>query len=163
VVIDNGTVQIEPLDQVLSLPLLWLMDFNLRRTAYGPAQTTDIAFLGHYGDRMTLAEGAASGAYQSPAHDWSVPAGPQELTVAAELNGGEASVTVETSDDGFATVTSGRTVSVLDGVNSCALQGVQGHAVRLRFDIRRPTATATAPVIDGFRVTAEVVQGEGRH
>ena len=45
------------------------MDFNLRRAAYAQAQTTNTAFLGHYGDRITLAEGTASGTYQSPAYD----------------------------------------------------------------------------------------------
>ena len=74
VVIDNGTSQVQPLEQVLSLPLLWVMDFNLRRTAYAAAQTTNVAFLGHYGDQITLSEGAASGTYLSPAHDWGVPA-----------------------------------------------------------------------------------------
>ena len=110
VVIENGTSQIQPLEQVLSLPLLWVMDFNLRRTAYAEAQTTNVAFLGHYGDRITLAQGAASGTYQSPAYDWGVPASLQELTVAAELNGAEVSVSIETSDDGFKTVNSGKQV-----------------------------------------------------
>ena len=39
VVIERGTAKIQPREQVLRLPLLWLMDFNLRRTADAPAQT----------------------------------------------------------------------------------------------------------------------------
>jgi hypothetical protein len=162
VVIEQGTAHIQPREQVLSLPLLWLMDFNLRRTADAPAQTTNVAFLGHYGDRMTLAAEAASGTYQSPAHDWGVPAGLQELTVAAELNGGQASVAIETSDNGFKTVTSAHQGPVQDGVNAVALKGVRGRAVRVRFELLRPAGTAAAPVIDGFRVTAHTVQREGR-
>ena len=116
--------QIEPLEQVLGLPLLWVMDFNLRRTAYAQAQTTNVAFLGHYGDRITLAEGAASGTYQSPAHDWGVPASLQELTVAAELNGAEVTVSIETSDDGFKTVTSGKQDV---GAGRCELVRLEGR------------------------------------
>jgi hypothetical protein len=161
VVIENGTAQIQPREQVLSLPLLWLMDFNLRRTADAPAQTANVAFLGHYGDRITLAAEAAAGTYQSPAHDWGVPASLQELTVAAELNGGQVSVSIETSDDEFKTMASASKISVREGVNAMPLQGVQGRAVRVRFEMLRPAGTATAPVIDGFRVIANAVQQEG--
>jgi hypothetical protein len=158
VVIENGTPQVEPLEQVLSLPLLWVMDFNLRRTAYAPAQTTNVAFLGHYGDRITLAEGSASGTYQSPAFDWGVPASHQQLTVAAELNGAEVTVSVEISDDGFKTVLSASELSVRDGVNSYALKDASGLAVRVRFELVRQTKTSESPVVDGFRVTAKAVQ-----
>lgn len=154
VVIENGTPQVQPLEQVLRSPLLWLMDFNLRRTAYAPAQTANVAFLGHYADRITLAEGAVSGTYQSPAHDWCVAASLQEVTVAAELNGAEAFVSVETSDDEFKTVASANRFPLRDGVNANALDNAQGRAVRVRFEMLRPTGTATSPVIDGFRVTA---------
>ena len=157
VVIEHGTSRIQPLEQVLSLPLLWVMDFNLRRTADAPAQTTNVAFLGHYGERITLAEGAASGTYQSPAHNWGVPASLQELTVAAELNGGAVSVSIETSDDGFKTVTSESKIPVRDGVNVYALTDARGGALRVRFEMLRPTGAAAAPVIDGFQVTADVV------
>ena len=153
VVIENGTAQIQPLEQVLSLPLLWLMDFNLRRTAYSQSQTTNVAFLGHYGDRITLSEGAAFGVYQSPAHDWGVPANLQELTVAVELNGAQVTVAIESSDDGFKTVTSGSRMPTGDGVNSWALKDTQGREVRVRFEMLRPTGATVSPVIDGFRVT----------
>ena len=157
VVIENGTPHIQPLEQVLSLPLLWLMDFNLRRTAYSQSQTTNIAFLGHYGDRITLSEGAASGTYQSPACDWGVPTSLQELTAAVELNGAQVTVAIETSDDGFTTVTSESSMPMLDGVNSWALKDMHGRAVRVRFEMRRQTGTVASPVIDGFRVTANAV------
>lgn len=160
VVIENGTPRIQPLEQVLSLPLLWVMDFNLRRTADAPAQTTNVAFLGHYGERITLAEGAVSGTYQSPAYDWGVPASLQELTVAAELNGAEVAVLIETSDDGFKTVASGGRIPVRDGVNSHALTGARGRALHVRFEMLRQTGAAAPPVIDGFQVTAQVVQKE---
>ncbi len=58
---------------VLSQPLLWGMDFNLRRTAFAEAWTTNFVFLAHYGDRISLADGAMSGTYQSPVYDWGVP------------------------------------------------------------------------------------------
>jgi hypothetical protein len=130
------------------------MDFNLRRTAWAEAQTTNVAVRGHYGDRITLAEGAASGTYQSPAYDWGVPASLRELTVAAELNGARVSVSIETSDDGFKTVTSESKFPVRDGVNAYPLKDAQGSAVRVRFELLRPAGTAALPLIDGFRVTA---------
>ncbi|MHB8969219.1 MAG: discoidin domain-containing protein [Pirellulaceae bacterium] len=153
VVIENGTPHIQPLEQVFSLPLQWLMDFNLRRTAYAEAQTTNVAFLGHYGNRVTLSEGAASGTYQSPVHDWGVPASLQELTVAVELNGAQVYVAIETSDDGFTTVTSASRMPTTDGVNSWTLKDAQGRAVRVRCEMLRQAGTTIGPVIDGFRVT----------
>ena len=122
------------------------------------AQTTNVGFLGHYGDRITLAEGAASGTYQSPAHDWAVPARLQELTIAAELNGGRVAVAIETSDDGFKTVASASQAAVQDGVNSYALKDAPGRAVRVRFELHRPAEAASPPVIDGFRITAHAEQ-----
>ena len=157
VVIENGTAHIQPLEQVLSLPLLWLMDFNLRRTAYSQSQTTNVAFLGHYGDRITLSEGAASGTYQSPAHDWGVPASLQELTVAVELNGAQVTVAIESSDDGFKTVTSGSRMPDGGRGEFVVLEGRTGREVRVRFEMLRQTGAAVSPVIDGFRVTADVV------
>ncbi|MHB8861132.1 MAG: discoidin domain-containing protein [Pirellulaceae bacterium] len=153
VVIENGTAYIEPLEQVLSVPLLWAMDFNLRKTAYASARTANVAFLGHYGDRIVLADGAVSGSYQSPAHDWGVLAGLEELTIAVELNGAQVSASIETSDDGFKTVASASSIAVLDGANSYALKDVQGSAVRLQFEMLRQTEATASPVIDGFRVT----------
>lgn len=161
VVIENGTPQIQPLEQTLRLPLLWVMDFNLRRTAYAPAQTTDVKFLGHYGDRITLVEGAASGQYESPVHDWGTPARLRELTIAADLNGAQAFVSVETSDDGFKTTASGSKLPVADGVSSWALKDARGHAVRVRFELLRPAGATASPVIDGFRITAEALPSGG--
>ena len=63
VVIANGTAHVQPLEQVLSPSLLWVMDFNLRRTACSTSQTTNVIFRGHYGDQITLSDGATSGSY----------------------------------------------------------------------------------------------------
>jgi hypothetical protein len=156
VVIENGTPRVEPLEQVVTLPLLWVMDFNLRRTADAPAQTTNVVFLGHYGDRLVLAEGAASGTYQSPVFDWGESARLQELTVAAELNSAEMAVSVETSDDGFKTILSTSKFSLRDGVNAYALKDAAGRAVRVRLDLLRPAGTTESPVLDGFRITAMI-------
>jgi hypothetical protein len=155
VVVEHGTAHVQPLEQVLSPSLLWVMDFNLRRTACSTAQTTDVVFLGHYGDQIALAEGATSGSYLSPAYDWGGPARTQEVTVAAELNGAQASVSIETSDDGFVTTVAGAAVPLRDGVHSYAVGGVPGRSVRVRFNLLRLAPTAASPVVDGFRVTAE--------
>ncbi len=152
VTVEGGKVQVQPLPEVVSPPLLWLMDFNLRRTADGEAFTTNIDFLGHYGDRIQLAAGVASGTYQSPAHDWTLSASLKELTVAADLNAGRISVCVETSDDGFETVRSRTRVSVRDGVHAYPVRGPKGRMVRARFELLRQGGAAASPVLDGFRV-----------
>jgi len=152
VTIDGGTAQAKPLEQPIALPPLWLMDFNLRKTTDGEAQTTNVIFLGHYSDRIQLTEGAASGTYQSPAHDWAMPASPKELTVAADLNRGQISVAVETSDDGFKTVRSQTRLSVRDGVNAYSLRNLQGRALRARFELFRQRGADASPIVDGFRL-----------
>ncbi|MBM4091031.1 MAG: hypothetical protein FJ276_16655 [Planctomycetes bacterium] len=158
VLVENGTPHVQLLEQVLDVPLLWVMDFNLRRTAYAPAETTNMIFLGHYGDRATLAQGATSGTYQSPAYDWTVPSRLRELTVAVALHGGQVSVTVETSRDGFATIASASQLSLRDSVNSYPLNDAPGSAVRVRFEVIRPPAAADSPMVDGFRITADAAQ-----
>ncbi len=136
------------------------MDFNLRKTAFAEALSTNVSFLGHYGDRITLAEDAVSGTYQSPVYDWGMPAGLQELVASADLNGGQAFVSIETSDDGFTTVATGIRAPLRSGVNSYPLAGVRGRTVRVRFEMVRPTPTAASPLIDGFRVTGKAAQAE---
>ena len=152
VTIEGGTVQVQPLEQVIALPPFWLMDFNLRKTAEGEAQTTNISFLGHYGDRIQLSTNATSGSYLSPAHDWAMLATPKELTVTADLNGGRISVAVETSDDGFKSVRAQTKLSVRDGVKAYSLRGLRGHAVRVRFELLRQPGAAASPIVDGFRL-----------
>ena len=102
VTIENGKVQIQPLEQVLDLPLLWVMDFNLRTVPAGQATVANVDFLGPYGSAVALQKIAdrgpsktgavaayvASGSYQSPLYDWGVAARLTNLTVAAELHGG---------------------------------------------------------------------------
>ena len=63
-------MHVQPLEQVLSPSLLWVMDFNLRRTACSTSQTSNVIFRGHYGDQITLSDGATAGSYLSPAYDW---------------------------------------------------------------------------------------------
>ena len=81
-----------------------------------------------------------------------MPASPKELTVAADLNGGQISVTVETSDDGFRTVRSHARLFLRDGVKAYSLRGLWGHAVRVRFGLLRPRGAAASPSVDGFRL-----------
>jgi hypothetical protein len=99
---------------------------------------------------------AAAGSYQSPPQDWVVRAKLAELTVAADLNGGQANATVEASDDAFTTVSSSRFFPVQDGVNTYPLSAMQSSArmVRIRFDLVRGPRADTTPVIDAFRVVA---------
>ncbi len=152
VTIEGGSVRVQSLEQVIALPPFWLMDFNLRKSAEGEAQTTNINFLGHYGDRIQLATNATSGSYLSPAHDWAIFANPKELTVAADLNGGQISAAVETSDDGFKTMRAHTRLSVRDGVKAYSLRGLHGHAVRVRFELLRQRGAAASPIVDGFRL-----------
>ena len=51
--IEDGKVQIQPLEQVISLPLLWLMDFNLQTNANGSAVTSNVDFLQAYSARLS--------------------------------------------------------------------------------------------------------------
>jgi hypothetical protein len=78
-------------------------------------------------------------------------ASPKELTVAADLNGGQISAAVETSDDGFQTVRPHTRLSVRDGVKAYSLRGLRGHAVRVRFELLRQPG-ASSPIVDGFRL-----------
>lgn len=99
---------------------------------------------------------AAAGSYQSPPQDWVVRAKLADLTVAADLNGGQANATVETSDDAFTTVSSSRSFPVQDGVNTYPLSAMQSSArmVRIRFVLVRGPRADMTPVIDAFRVEA---------
>ena len=54
VTIDHGKVEIRPLEQVLSLPFLWVMDFNLRTASGGAATVSNLDFLGAYGGSIVL-------------------------------------------------------------------------------------------------------------
>jgi hypothetical protein len=54
VTIAGRDATIEPLDIAIDMPLLWLMDFNLRRTPGGTATTQDIEFRGPYADSFAL-------------------------------------------------------------------------------------------------------------
>jgi len=161
VLIDNGTVEIQPQEQVLDLPLLWVNDFNLETSPRGAAKTSNVEFVGPYAGSFQLkAEEngrVAAGSYESPDYDWACPATLQDLTVAVEINGGRVAAIVEISDDAFATVRSRARVQILDGVNTYPLDDLEGaaRAVRVRFDVAPgPNGNAT-PVIDAFRVTAQ--------
>ena len=166
VTIDGQKVQIEPLEQVLDLPLLWVMDWNLQIGPGGVATASNVDFGDGSSVSLTNREGtrAASGTYQSPPYDWAVPAKLIDLTVAAELNDGQVTATVETSADGFQTVRSQVEITVRDGVNSYPLDALQGvsREVRVRFDLVRGNEADPSPVIDGFRITGEPVKQEPR-
>ena len=160
--IKAGKVQVEPLEQVVDLPLLWVMDWNLQKSPGGEAAASNIDFgdLSFITLEKTETGPAASGTYQTPPYDWTVPAKLDELTATADLNGGQVTATVETSDDGFKSVRSHTQVPIEDGVNSYPLDGLQGaaRAVRVRFDLVRAKEAAASPVVDGFRITGQPVE-----
>ena len=54
VAIENGKVHIQPLEQVINLPLTWTMDFNLRTAPGGVAATSNTDFLGPYDELVVL-------------------------------------------------------------------------------------------------------------
>jgi hypothetical protein len=175
--IEKGKVQVQPLGQVLSLPLLWVMDFNLRTAPGGKAAVTNLDFREPYGDVFTLRKVPfekdspppigtsriayfASGTYLSPPHDWGLPVRLVDLCVAADLNAGQVTATVEVSDDGFRTIASTTQVRVLEGVNTYSLDSlrVPARAVRVRIGLKRGADPARSPVVDGFRITGQPVQ-----
>ncbi|MFH1266574.1 MAG: LamG-like jellyroll fold domain-containing protein, partial [Planctomycetota bacterium] len=99
----------------------------------------------------------ASGSYQSPPYDWAVPARLTDMTVAAELNQGSVTATVEASDDQFKTVRSQVQIAVKDGMNTYPLDSFEGavRAVRVRLELAPGKEAAASPVVDGFRITAK--------
>jgi hypothetical protein len=155
VTIVNGKVQVQREEQIIAMPLLWVMDFNLRKTAYGVAHTENVDFVGFYGDRITLSKGAVSGTYESPVHTWGRPAELQSLEVAADLCAGQVTATVETSNDGFKTVQSRTEITLRDGVSTYPLDQIKGAAdsIRVGFTLVRPAPDQAPPLIDAFRVT----------
>ena len=132
------------------------MDFNLRKTFKARRRPPTLTFWGitATGSRWPRRR---VGHYQSPAHDWAVPARPQELTVAADLNGGRIASRSRppTTDSSRSRRQPG---CVQDGVNSQALKDAPGWAVRVRFELHRSPEAAPPPVIDGFRITAHAEQ-----
>ena len=70
--IEGGRVRIQPLEQVIEMPLLWVMDWNLQSSASGVAEASNIDFGDLSSVAIEQAEGARakSGTYQSPAYDW---------------------------------------------------------------------------------------------
>jgi uncharacterized protein YfdQ (DUF2303 family) len=89
-------------------------------------------------------------------------ASPKELTVAADLNGGQISVALETSDDGFRTVRAHAKLFVRDGVKAYPLRGLHGRAVRVRFALLRQRETAASAIVDGFRLVCPGQTGAAR-
>jgi len=159
VTIENGKVRVQPGEPAILMPLVWLMDFNLKTSVAGSATVSQAEFRGAYPGEVLLSPGATRGTYQSPACDWATPARLRDVTVAAELNGGQATLTVETSDDNFKTIRSQAQMPVKDGVHTHPLRDLAGSAVRVRFELARPSQPAASPVIDGFRITGESAPG----
>jgi len=156
VVIENGQAHVQALEQVIKPSFVWNMDFNLRTVQGREAVISNTEFCGHYNDSVALMNSVSSGTYQSPWYDWATPVKLAELTVAADLHGGAATVTMETSNDGFQTVVSGNKIKLRDGVNTCPIGVLMTpmQMVRLRFELTRGLDAAASPVIDGFRLLA---------
>jgi hypothetical protein len=183
VVIESGKVQVQPLEQVIDIPLMWTMDFNLRIAPGGlaiessmdsigewgraanwraipdprcAAVATNVDFIEPYGNSIVLQKSAPIGMYQSPPNDWGMPARLTELTVTVDLHGGQGTVTVETSNDSFGKISSTGPIRLQDGVFTYPL-GVgkePAQMVRLRFDLVKGADTAAKPSLDGFRLLA---------
>ena len=96
-------------------------------------------------------------------YDWTVPARLHELTVAADLNRGRVTATVQTSDDGFESARSQLEIVIRDGVNTYPLDSLEGaaRAVRVCLDLARGPE-ATSPLVDGFRITGEPAEQASR-
>ena len=47
-------------------------------------------------------------------------------------------------------------VSLKDGVNAYSVRGLQGRAVRARFELLRQPADAASPIVDGFRLVGMI-------
>ena len=154
VTIESGNVRVQPGEQVIAIPLLWVMDFNLRKTAHGMAHTDDVDFLGFYSDRITLSKSAVTGTYESPVHNWGRSAELRTLEVAVDLCAGQVTATVETSNDGFNTVQAHIEIALRNGVSTYPLDPIKGEANSLRvgFTLVRPDPDQTPPLIDAFRV-----------
>ena len=86
-----------------------------------------------------------------------MPAKLSNLTVTADLNHGQVTATVETSDDGFKTIRSQARIPLRDGADTHPLGDLEGtpRGVRVRFDLARGKPAAATPVIDAFRITGE--------
>jgi len=160
VTIENGNVQVQPEEHVIAIPLLWVMDFNLHKTACGGpfaangAHTENVDSVGFYGDGITLSKGAVTGTYESPVHNWRRPAKLQTLEVAADLCAGQVTGTVETSNDGFKTVQARTDIPLQDGVKTYPLDQLKGEAnsIRIGFTLARPALEQAPPLINAFRV-----------
>jgi hypothetical protein len=119
-------------------------DFALAQDCPAPLGSTEVRF-------------APMGSYLSPVCDWALSARPTRLDVAAELQGGRITATVETSDDGFRTVSARTQIPVREGFASHPLGALEepARAVRVRFDLAAAEGGLATPVVDGFRITAE--------
>ena len=163
VTIEGGKVQVQPLEQVIDLPLLWVMDFNLRTTPAGIATTSNVELLGPYGDRVVLKNKPGVGKLSESALRLGRAGDTQQITVAAELHGGQVTATVETSNDGFKTAASLVPIKLSDGVVTYPLDSPQtpSRQVRVVFELRRVggSGDAATPVIDGFRISGEPAGG----
>jgi len=161
VTIEDGKAQIQPLEQILELPLMWVMDFNLKTNPRGVAKVSNVEFAGPYAGSVGLKampDGRVeAGTYQSPDYDWTVPAKLSDLSVTADLNHGRVTATVETSDDGFRTVLEHARIQIRDGLNTYPLESLKSgsHAVRVRFELSPGKQGAATPVIDAYRITAK--------
>jgi len=154
VTIEGAKSEVQALERVIDQPLVWMMDWNLRTSPAGAATTSQTEFAGVYHSELLLSRGATQGTYQSPAHNWTVPATPTKAVVAVDLRGGQAAMTVDTSDDAFRTIRSQIRVVLKDGVNTYGLQGIQGRRVRVRFELVRRAAVLDSPLIDAFSIEA---------
>ncbi|MBI5395702.1 MAG: hypothetical protein HZA91_10435 [Verrucomicrobia bacterium] len=134
----------------------WLAETSIFRGALKPSQFSfQQDYPSPYGSATVTYP--PSGSYQSPPYDWALPAKLTELTLAAELNGGQVTATIELSNDGFRTIVSAMEVHVRDGVNTYPLNSLAAtaHAVRVRLDLSRGSDVASTPVVDGFRIIGQ--------
>ena len=100
---------------------------------------------------------AATGIYTSRIWDWGSPMKIEGIEVAAGLNGGQATLTLETSGDGFATVSQKEKLTLRDGVQSYPLPALSQpqRQVRATLTLKPDAGGKSSPLVRGFRVAAK--------
>jgi hypothetical protein len=133
-----------------------LTEASLRRGALAPEKfsfpSAEVSPVGGYHYQT-----AATGAYTSRVWDWGSATKIEGVDVAAGLNGGQVTLTLETSGDGFAAVSQKETVTLRDGVQRYALPALDKpqRFVRATLTLKPGPQGITSPLVRGFRVNAK--------
>ena len=133
-----------------------LAEASLRRGATAPEkfsfQSADGPPTGGYQFQT-----AATGTYTSRVWDWGSAMKIEDVEVATALNGGQVTLTLEASGDGFATVSQKETVTLRDGVQRYPLPALSQpqRLVRATLTLKPGPQGETSPLVRGFRVNTK--------